>query len=175
MKINKNRENANEINKNDIDIELNHEIKDEYHYSNSNMSDFMDKINSIQQLNHFVFPEIGTEEIIAQNYCRNEMEENNILPYSEAPEDDMGLSIRGIKLHTELSIEGIGVENYKFPYFVSTPKIGDDLEDLPPLSPMNVLSPLLFSCGGSINHKQSCGGCWKPLYHSKSSTESLLE
>ena len=111
------------------------------------MADSMVKIKSNQQLNPIGLPEIGIEEIYAQNQGRNEMEENNILQDSEAPEDDMGLSIRGIKLHTELSIEGVGVENYKFPYFVSTPKIGDDFEDLPPLSPMNVLSPLLFSCG----------------------------
>ena len=105
---------------------------------------------------HFVFPEIEEEEVFAENFQYDgeseEMKEGEILPYTESPDDDLGLSIRGIRLRPELSIAVINTDGYKFPTCGSdpTPKGNNDFADFPPLSPINATNSLGINSIGFI-------------------------
>lgn len=114
---------------------------------------------SKQHNKHFEFPnavEDPSEEIFAQNFQNNEPEEvkeDDILPYTETPENDLGLSIRGVKWRPELTIEAINAEDIKLPICgtATSPMADNALSDFPALSP--------FGCSmGIINFPKTPKG-----------------
>lgn len=101
------------------------------------------------QTKHFIFPDdspmqVDGEEIFATSqFCGPEWmnkADDDILPYTSNLEDDLGLSIRGIALRPELSIEingGHHMEGMKG----SSPRFDRALQPPSPIS-MGALSPL---------------------------------
>eukprot|EP00826_Nyctotherus_ovalis_P037323 TRINITY_DN3396_c0_g7_i1.p3 TRINITY_DN3396_c0_g7~~TRINITY_DN3396_c0_g7_i1.p3 ORF type:complete len:205 (+),score=41.55 TRINITY_DN3396_c0_g7_i1:369-983(+) len=102
------------------------------------------------QRRHFIFPDdspmqVDGEEIFADasQFCgpdwMNKVDED-ILPYTNSQEDDLGLSVRGIRLHPELFIEinnGQHTEGMKG----SSPRFDRALQPPSPIS-IGALSPL---------------------------------
>lgn len=90
----------------------------------------------------------SNEEIFAADFQSSESEEMKaeILPYTDNPEDDLGLTVRGVKLRPEVVIESLNVEGIKLPLQMTgnTPMADNAFSDFPSLSPMNLLSPFGF-------------------------------
>lgn len=88
------------------------------------------------------------EEVFAAHFQPSESEEvkAEILPYTDDPEDDLGLTIRGVKLRPEVTIESLNMEGIKLPLQMAgnTPMADNAFSDFPSLSPMNLLSPFGF-------------------------------
>eukprot|EP00826_Nyctotherus_ovalis_P051818 TRINITY_DN6499_c0_g1_i1.p1 TRINITY_DN6499_c0_g1~~TRINITY_DN6499_c0_g1_i1.p1 ORF type:complete len:248 (-),score=60.62 TRINITY_DN6499_c0_g1_i1:122-865(-) len=102
-----------------------------------------------------------SEEVFAEHFQLGESEakEEDILPYNNNIEDDLGLTIRGVKWRPEVQIEALNAEGIKLPLVVvsSTPMADSALADFPALSPINIFSPF-ESFGTHLNFPKTPKG-----------------
>ena len=88
----------------------------------------------------------SNEEVFAEdfNISQSEGMKEEVLSYTDNREDDLGLSIRGVKWRPEVTIEALNIEEIKLPLTGSTVGTDNAFLDFPALSPISALASFEF-------------------------------